>query len=178
MNKKMTDPYHILNGDALREHFPEAMNNNLIVARECLVDGEVEGNTLEEIYLTRATFLSQNYGGTIKDYYDKTVPEFQKIIDLDDDVVVNLWFEDDLFCQVNFWFVVHLFVHHKKDNRLYLVRPKEHSSYGFGGLNADELMSIYRDRILIANKQDLAARQRSFFSISLYFTCCGSPYGS
>ena len=98
--------YHILNGDILKEQFPD-ISGELIVARECLVDGDVNGKNLAELYNSRAKFISKNYRGySIRDYYEKTVPEFQKIQDIPENSDINLWFEDDLFCQVNLWFVV------------------------------------------------------------------------
>lgn len=35
--------FHILNGDALKSQFPEQILGEKIIARECLVDGSVEG---------------------------------------------------------------------------------------------------------------------------------------
>ena len=34
----------------------------------------------------------------------KTVPEFLKMQNIPENSEINLWFEDDLFCQVTFWF--------------------------------------------------------------------------
>ena len=142
----MRKQYHILNGDSLREQFPESIRENIIVARECLVDGYVKGIDSDQLFASRAKFLSQNYGGTEQDYYQKVVPEFQKIKHINDDSDINLWFEDDLFCQVNFWFVVHLLHNKKPNNNVFLIRPESHNQYGFGGLNQAQLMSIYKNR--------------------------------
>ena len=35
--------YHILNGDSLKDVFPKEIYGTCIVARECLVDGDVSG---------------------------------------------------------------------------------------------------------------------------------------
>ena len=40
--------FHILNGDALKSQFPERILGEIIVARECLVDGPVEGHRLTD----------------------------------------------------------------------------------------------------------------------------------
>ena len=76
---------HILNGDSLKEQCPESIPGDIIVARECLVDGDVKGMYSDTLFATRAKFLSQHYGGTEEEYYNKTVPEFQKIISINDD---------------------------------------------------------------------------------------------
>ena len=148
--------YHILNGDAAKEQFPKSLlsQGKIIVAREALVDGNVEGESLEEFYETRARFISSHYAGYSKeDYFEKTVSEFEKIQAIPSEVDINLWFEDDLFCQVNFWFVVHLLNKNGQKNSIFLVRPKEHTQYGFGGLDESELISIYENRLSITQNQ-------------------------
>ncbi|WP_375559956.1 DUF1835 domain-containing protein [Bernardetia sp. OM2101] len=146
--------YHILNGDSLKEQFPKTIKGKIIIAREALVDGNVEGESLEEFYETRATFISSHYAGYSKeDYFEKTVSEFEKIQALPSEVAINLWFEDDLFCQVNFWFVVHLLNKNGQKNSIFLVRPKEHTQYGFGGLDESELISIYENRLSIGQNE-------------------------
>lgn len=142
--------YHILNGDSLKNQFPESIKGEIIVARECLVDGNVQGKNLEELFYTRAQFISNNYQGyTEQDYYDKTVREFQKIQRIPEDAEVNLWFEDDLFCQVNFWFTIYLLSNEKPENPAFLIRPITHTQYGFGGLKNEELIYAYENRLLL-----------------------------
>lgn len=150
----MQPQYHILNGDALKEQFPKSIQGKIIVAREALVDGNVEGKSLEEFYETRATFISSHYAGYSKEnYFEKTVSEFEKIQAIPSEVDINLWFEDDLFCQVNFWFVVYLLNKNGQKNSIFLVRPKEHTQYGFGGLDESELISIYENRLSIGQNE-------------------------
>jgi hypothetical protein len=60
---------------------------------------------------------------------------------------VNLWFEDDLFCQINFWFVCHLLKQSNKLPSIYLVRPQNNFAYGFGGLDQKGLQEAYTHRI-------------------------------
>lgn len=158
----MRKQIHILNGDSLKEQFPESISGDIIVARECLVDGNVKGIDSDKLFATRAKFLSQHYGGTEQDYYKKTVPEFQKIISINDDSDINLWFEDDLFCQVNFWFVVHLLNKKDHNNAVFLIRPESHDQYGFGGLNHSELSSIYKKRSALIELNKVASLWQSY----------------
>lgn len=146
--------YHILNGDALKNQFPiDTVFGELIVARECLVDGLVGGETLEEFFATRAKTLVDLYGPLDIDYYEKVVPEINKIVDLSAGEV-NLWFEDDLFCQVNLWFVSSLLT--KKNISVNLVRPTAALRYGFGGMNKEALASAYQQKEPLVN-EDLDA---------------------
>ncbi|MEM6380731.1 MAG: DUF1835 domain-containing protein [Bacteroidota bacterium] len=147
----MDKVYHILNGDALKEQFQPLIAGVQIVARECLVDGPVVGGNLEELFQTRAQFLSRHYPPTTEQaYYEQTVSEFAKIQKIEEDAVINLWFEDDLFCQVNFWFVAYLLNQSEYQNEVYLVRPPQHTSYGFGGLNEAELTTAYDQKVPLA----------------------------
>ncbi len=135
--------YHILNGDALKSQFPLSIKGELIIARECLVDGAVNGESLEDLFATRAKFISQHYGATPTEYQEKVVSEFEKIQRIESGAEINLWFEDDLFCQVNMWFVLSLMK--GKDNPIFLVRPDVHTRYGFGGLDEEGLLSIFEN---------------------------------
>ena len=154
----MNPQVHILNGDALKEQFPENIEGEIIVARECLVTGNVLGKTLDEFFESRAKFISDsNEGHTKQDYFEQVVPEFEKIQNIEEDVDVNLWFEDDLFCQVNFWFVVNLLNSQNRSNSIFLIRPTEHNQYGFGGLNKEELMDVYTNRLLLTEVNTLAS---------------------
>ena len=142
--------HHVLNGDALLSQFPKSILGGKSIARECLVDGPVKADSLEQLYELREEFLKTNYriSNDIK-YKDNVILEFTKIEMLDQDMDINLWFEDDLFCQVNLWFVLSLLNANKHQNSLYLVRPPVHTQYGFGALSDGELITCYNNRINI-----------------------------
>ena len=154
--------YHILNGDALKGQFPADIEGELIVARECLVDGDVSGEDLETFFKTRARFISQYDGFQEADYYQKTVPEFEKMLAIPEGSEINLWFEDDLFCQVNLWFVLHLLS--EKNNPFFLVRPKEHSPCGFGGLDPKALIDCLENRTKLTNVNELTTLWKCYQS--------------
>lgn len=146
----MQQQFHILNGDALKSQFPDKLRNNIIVARECLMEGDVSGNTPEEFYANRAKFLGEYFGEFGPgNYYTETVPEFEKICNIPVNSDINLWFEDDLFCQVNFWFVASLIHQNKQNYSVYLVRPSKGNEYSFGKMSEDELMAAYRKRVTL-----------------------------
>ncbi len=153
----MSFVYHILNGDCLKDQFPTNIEGELIVARESLIDGDVNGDSLHELFETRSKFISLNYEGfTEKDYFKKTVPEIKKIVAIPDKSEVFLWFEDDLFCQVNMWFVIHLLYKYTQDCKVFLVRPKIHNQLGFGGFNKEELVELYQDSLPITDLSEMA----------------------
>jgi len=142
---------HILNGDSLAERFPESIEGEQIVARECLVDGDVHGETLEEFFKNRAQFLYQAYDIPTQEYEQKTLPEFEKIKNLGADDEVNLWFEDDLFCQTNLWFTVSLLRKYTPVKSISLVRPEDNIRYGFAGLDEAGLIQAFIDKISLSD---------------------------
>jgi len=137
--------FHILNGDALKEQFPATITGEKIVFRECLVDGPVKADSLPEFYQLREHYLSQHYGAEQQPAYNSyVVSEFEKILNIPEGSEVNLWFEDDLFCQVNLWFCIHLL--RNKAVKLCLVRPNQLSPYGFGAYSTEELVLLFSQR--------------------------------
>lgn len=143
----MIAQYHILNGDALLEQFPNRITGEIIVCRECLVDGPVDGKILDELFETRANFIATSYGGFSKEeYYDTTVLPFKLIQEIPSGSEINLWFEEDLFCQVNLWFVCTLLEGQTKNCAIKLVRPEATNPYSFGEFSELELVSLYDKR--------------------------------
>ncbi len=76
----MKNRYHLLNGDALRQRFPQQIDGEVLVAHEHLVDGDVQSSSLKELFELRARFITTAYDGySIEEYYKGTVIEFEKI---------------------------------------------------------------------------------------------------
>lgn len=142
----MSEIYHILNGDALADQFPTSIPGEKIVLRECLVDGPVNGGSLEELFEARANYLSSE---NKSNYYQKVVPEVKKILAISDSSQVNFWFEDDLFCQVNFWFAANLLS--SSEIEFSYVRPTSDIEVGFGGMNVVELEMAFQNRSKLLN---------------------------
>ena len=153
----MNTIYHILNGDALAQQLPDSIRGEKTVARECLIDGDVSGATLDEFFENRAAFISSlDEEITAENYLIRTVPEFKKMLAIPAQSEVNLWFEDDLFCQVNFWFVMHLLTQQNVDRSYFLVRPEKLTQYGFRGYTSEALPGLFGQRIALPNPEEIA----------------------
>jgi hypothetical protein len=142
--------YNILNGDSLAYSFPDAkIEGEMIVVREALIDGKLSGDTLAEFWQSRASSM----GITATEYHNAVVKEFEKIMNAPDDSTFNLWFEYDLFCQVNMWFVlsvIHGLPIRKKVFAVYtshLDKTSKQFWNGFGPANSAELNVCHADRI-------------------------------
>ena len=133
------------------------MEGEIIVARECLVDGEVQADSLDELFTLRASFISNNYGAcTVEEYLADSKAEFDKILAIPKGANAYLWFEDDLFCQVNFWFVCYLLHIKSRDLRVHLVRPPVHTPFGFGGLDNDQLITAFQNATPLSQISEIA----------------------
>ncbi len=145
--------YNILNGDSLAFSFPDAkIEGNIIVVREALIDGDLSGDNLQDFWQSRAKYI----GITETEYNNSVVKEFEKIINAPDNSEFNLWFEYDLFCQVNMWFVISIInsLPIKKNvfavYTSYLDKTSKQFWNGFGPANSDELKICYANRISLS----------------------------
>jgi hypothetical protein len=145
--------YHILNGDSLAYSFPNAkIEGDIIVVREGLIDGDLSGDNLHDFWHSRAKYM----GLTDAEYHDKAVSEFEKIINAPENSEFNLWFEYDLFCQVNLWFVISIINSLPVKKKVYAVytsyldKTSKQFWNGFGPANSDELKVCYASRISLS----------------------------
>ncbi|MBK9766180.1 MAG: DUF1835 domain-containing protein [Chloracidobacterium sp.] len=130
--------YHVLPGDSLVEEFRKSeIDGDVIVCRECMIVGDVSGETLDELFEHRSHFLLIEYGTDEIDYHEQVADELSRLVDLPDGTIVNLWFEYELFCQVNLWFCLYLLS--GTEATIYRVAPSERNSdevwKGFGGMD-------------------------------------------
>ena len=96
---------HVLPGDALAEQFSAAgIPGEVIVFREALVTGPLDGAYPDEFWDVRSNFVALEYGEDPIDYSEKVAYEIDRLTDVASGEDVALWFEYDLFCQVNMWF--------------------------------------------------------------------------
>lgn len=161
--------YHILNGDSLAYSFPDAkIEGDIIVVREALIDGDLSGDNLPAFWRSRARYV----GATEAEYNSNVVEEFKKLMNAPDDSEFNLWFEYDLFCQVNMWFVISIINSlsiKKKVFAVYTSHLDKTSKLfwnGFGPATSGELKVCYSKRVSLSERdlrlgQDLWEAYRS-----------------
>lgn len=142
--------YNILNGDALAYSFPDAkIEGDVIVVRECLIEGDLSGDNLHDFWQSRAKYM----GVTETEYQSAVINEFEKIRAAPENSTFNLWFEYDLFCQVNMWFVLSIINSLPIKKKVfavytsYLDKANKQFWNGFGPANSDELKVCYADKI-------------------------------
>ncbi len=154
----MKKEFHILNGDALLQEFPKEILGEKIVMRECLIEGDLSGESLDVFFRNRARYIQQTYPAYLEeDYVEKTESELKKLLGIPNNSEINLWFEDDLFCQANLWFVLKILKDQEKNYSIHLLRPLDNNPYGFGRIDKAGLINLYQNRRGL-NNLDLLAK--------------------
>lgn len=141
--------YQVLPGDSLAGEFRKAnIKGEVIICREALISGPIEADSLDEFWHQRARFILTEYGEDEIEYHDKVAAELSKLTELTSDDDVNLWFEYELFCSVNFWFCLSLLK--ETSATIYRVEPiglhEDKRWDGFGHFAADDLIACFEMR--------------------------------
>jgi len=147
----MTPTIHILNGDQLAHQLQGASYfQNQLVVREALVVGPVHGDELEEFWKIRTDFIASGYGIAAELYAQKTIQEIERLQEIPEGSAICLWFEDDLFCQVNLWFILSLLAD-KPTLGVFRVfspeAPSENRWRGFTDASPEELEQAYESKV-------------------------------
>jgi hypothetical protein len=138
--------YHVLPGDAQVEAFKRSgIDGEMLVCRECLVEGDISGDTLDEFFTNRAAFINDTYDDDPSNYNANVASQLRKLPDLTNSDQVNVWFEYELFCAANMWFCLDLLS--KTGAAVFRVEPSYLSAddrwNGFGGATADDMRKCY-----------------------------------
>ena len=130
---------HLLNGDATLALFPSTLPGHRIVWRDIMVEGPAVDDGA-----ARAAWLAPRLGVTPAEY-EQRWREGQAALALaaaDEEVV--LWFEQDLFCAVNLWFIV---ARLPPATPLWLVFPPLDDGFaGLGTLTGCALVELFASR--------------------------------
>jgi hypothetical protein len=163
---------HVLAGDALAGDFKNTnIEGEVVVCRECLIEGDVKAQNLEDFWRTRAAFIAKTYDADENSYFENVAGELQKLSKFGAGDTINLWFEYELFCQANMWFCLSLLS--ETEAEIFRVAPVVRSEKdiwkGFGGLNANELQTCFEQRtkfseadVLLGKKLWKAYQEKDF----------------
>ena len=99
----MENTLHIVNGDNTAEILSKTnLSGDIIVWREMLCEGPICNEIdSDEFWKLRYAYFEENLGVSKLEYFDKTIKEIVKLEDVSGYNEIVLWFEFDLFCQVN-----------------------------------------------------------------------------
>lgn len=141
--------YHVLPGDSVAREFRKTdIDGKTVICREALIAGPIDADTIFEFWDQRARFILAEYGEDEIGYHDTVADELAKLLDMDEDAEVNLWFEYELFCSVNMWFCLSLL--RETGATVYRVEPigldEANRWDGFGKFDGDDLKACYELR--------------------------------
>jgi hypothetical protein len=107
----MNNTLHILNGDSTRQIIEQTtISGDLCVWRDVLSDGPVVPDVGSDAFWdTRAAYMSDTFGIPTEEFRQNAQAEFEKIASFGHYKEVVLWFEYDLFCQINLLAILHWF---------------------------------------------------------------------
>ncbi|MDW3196611.1 MAG: hypothetical protein R8G66_29815 [Cytophagales bacterium] len=150
----MANQLHILNGDATVPEFRKSgIPGKIVVWREVLCEGPVKGPIQEDLFWEqRAAYIQDKFGG--EHYKEKMIAELDKIRNLSSYDEVVLWFEYDLFCQVNLLACLN-FIDHEKICLVCLGDELDGQLRGLGEIAANDFITLFESRLPLS-KDDLA----------------------
>lgn len=142
---------HILNGDSTAESFNKAnITGDIMVWREILSEGPVlpDINSVE-FWNERENFICSEYNDTSERYMEIVIGELNKLNNINKFDEIVLWFEHDLFCQINLIFLIN-YIHNKEfTGNLSVVNIDDFFKPGFKGigeLRSENYITLYEKR--------------------------------
>jgi len=157
---------HLLNGDSTLHQFRKTnIEGDTIVWREILCEGKAVADlSTEQFWNTRQVFLQQFVTDFDPQQYEQLKRTFQNI-KLSNYEEIVLWFEYDLFCQINLLGVLS-WLYAKTRNakiKISLICVGTHPNYSklvaLGNLSLAEFAALYRERNELS-VEDLAFASR------------------
>lgn len=156
----MSQTLHILNGDSTRPEFERsAIAGDIMIWREMLVEGPALYPLLtDEWFETRRNFINQAYKPDNLSQINGMRLEFEKLLNLSAYQEIVLWFEYDLFCQINMVAAISALAG-RFEGKISLVCPVDHPEIadfrGLGQLSAVHYGPLFAERLALSS-DDLA----------------------
>ncbi|MET2986585.1 DUF1835 domain-containing protein [Aureibaculum conchae] len=162
----MAKVLHILNGDSTAEILKKtSIEGDIVVWREMLCEGPVCNEVgSDEFWLQRYDYFENELGVDKLEYYDKTIKEIIKLEEVSNYDEVVLWYEYDLFCQINLMALcTYLLQHYSKSVTYYLVctgkQKDKQQLQTLGDYSPDLYPKLLEDKIKLSRNNLVFAKQ-------------------
>ena len=152
----MSSLLHITNGDSFTERLNTLkIKGDVITWREMLCEGKTLTNVgSESFWKTRFEFLNKNYKVTKSSFIEKTLKEYRSLCNHKQQDQIVLWFEYDLFCQVNMLAVLSWLKANRKYAEISLVcsgkEDKTDKLYALNELSDEQLLGLYKNKTVLS----------------------------
>ena len=162
----MSKIVHILNGDSTLETLQKSeLEGHAIVWREMLCEGPLTKEVgSDEFWIQRYKFFKERLNVERLEYFDRVIKELVAIEDLSEFKEVVLWFEYDLFCQINLLALCsYILKFFRKDISYYLIcTGKETGKDGWqtlGDYTPKEYVDLYNNKVKLSRNDLLYANE-------------------
>ncbi len=152
----MSSQLHITNGDSFTQKLKTLpVKGDIITWREMLCEGKTETNVgSESFWKTRFEFLHKNYKVSKSWFVEKTLKEYRSLCNHKQQDQIVLWFEYDLFCQINMLAVLSWLKTYRRHAQISLVcsgkEDETDTLYALGELGDEKLMELYENRLMLS----------------------------
>ncbi|MEM8506546.1 MAG: DUF1835 domain-containing protein [Bacteroidota bacterium] len=146
---------HITNGDSFTERLKTLpLKGDIITWREMLCEGKTLSTVgSESFWKTRFEFLNKNYKVSKSWFLEKTLKEYRSLCNHKQQDRIVLWFEYDLFCQINMLAVLSWLKTHRRHAEISLVcSGKEDETdrlYALNELSDEQLLTLYENKTVL-----------------------------
>jgi len=144
---------HITNGDSTTNYLKSLQfKGDFITWREMLCEGKTSIDVgSESFWKTRFEFLKSSYKVTKKTFIDFTLKEYRALCQTKGQKEIVLWFEYDLFCQINMIALLSWIKRFRKDEKVTLVCSGDvegsDQKLGLSQLNKEQIHQHFENRI-------------------------------
>lgn len=151
---------HITNGDITTNYLKKLkFSGEFITWREMLSEGKTTSDIgSETFWKTRYDFLKSSYNISKKKFIDYTLKEYRNLCNQKEQDEIVLWFEHDLFCQINMLAVISWLKRYRQGHKISLVCSGEikgsNKMFGLSQLNATQIKQHYKNRVSL-NQNDI-----------------------
>jgi len=146
---------HITNGDNTTLALKKLkIDGDIVTWREMLCEGKTTIDIgSESFWKSRFDFFSRNYKITKKYFINNTLKEFRNLCNHKYQEEIILWFEHDLFCQINMIAVISWLKKHRPNATIALVSPQNKTGsttfLRLHKLTQKALLSFYSNRVIL-----------------------------
>lgn len=148
-----TSILHITNGDSTTNYLKKLkFSGDYITWREMLCEGKTTTEVgSESFWKNRYEYLKTSYKISKRKFIDFTVKEYRNLCNKKNANEIILWFDADLFCQINMIAVISWLKEYRKGYHISLVHiPQEQdvaTTKNLNQLNEQEINALYANRI-------------------------------
>ncbi|MEN8857439.1 MAG: DUF1835 domain-containing protein [Flavobacteriaceae bacterium] len=144
---------HITNGDSTTNYLKSLqIKGEYITWREMLCEGKTSIDVgSETFWKTRFEFLKSSYKITKKTFIDYTLKEYRNLCQKKNQQEIVLWFEHDLFCQINMIALLSWLKKYRNGEKISLVCSGDivgsEKRLSLSQLNKEQINTHYQNRV-------------------------------